>query len=110
MGRTFLSGFKSLKINWDTLQVDIGNVSVWWSDVIKGEELDSRVMVAQDDFIASKQASQQRLMDNTLDGTKDCKALVDNIIAYGKGSFIENLEQIREVFDMLRKSQPQFES
>ena len=36
LGRTFLSGFKTLKINWDTLQVDIGNVSVWGSDVIKG--------------------------------------------------------------------------
>ena len=39
LGRTFLPGFKTLKLNWDTLQVDIGNVSVWGSDVIKGEEL-----------------------------------------------------------------------
>ena len=31
LARTFLSGFKTLKINWDTLQVDIGNVSVWGS-------------------------------------------------------------------------------
>ena len=35
LGRTFLSGLKTLKINWDTLQVDIGNGSVWCSDVIK---------------------------------------------------------------------------
>ena len=50
-------------------------------------------------------------MDNVLDGTKDCGAYVDNIIAYGKGSFIEHLEQIREVFDKLRKANlMQFES
>ena len=55
MGRTFLSGFKTLKINWGTLQVDIGNVSVWGSDVIKGGELGSRVMVAQGDFITENQ-------------------------------------------------------
>ena len=52
LGRTFLFGFKTLKINWDTLQVDTGNASVWGSDVIKGGEVGSRVMVAQGDFIA----------------------------------------------------------
>ena len=49
--------------------------------------------------LCNSQSSQQRLMDNVLHGTKDCGAHVDNIIAYGKGSFIEDLEQIREVFD-----------
>ena len=43
-------------------------------------------------------------MDNVLDGTKDCGAYVDNIIAYGKGRFMDHLEQIREVFDKLRKA------
>ena len=60
-GRTFLSGFKTLKINWDTLQVDMGNVSVWGSDVIKGGELGSRVMVAQGDFITE---NQQKIANN----------------------------------------------
>ena len=53
LGRTFLSGFQTLKINWDTLQVDIGNV--WGSDVIKRGELGSRVMVAQGDLITENQ-------------------------------------------------------
>ena len=54
--------------------------------------------------LCNSQSSQQRLMDNVLDGTKDCGAYIDNIIAYGKGSFIEHLEQIREVFDKLCKA------
>ena len=54
--------------------------------------------------LCNSQSSQLRLMDNVLDGTKECGAYVDNIIAYGKGSFIEHLEQIREVFDKLRKA------
>ena len=54
--------------------------------------------------LCNSQSSQQRPMDNVLDGTKDCEAYVDNIIAYGKGSFIEHLQQIREVFDKLRKA------
>ena len=41
---------------------------------------------------------------DVLDRTKDCGAYVDEIIADGKGSFIEYLEQIREVFDKLRKA------
>ena len=54
--------------------------------------------------LCNSQSSQRGLMDNILDGTQDCGAYVDNIIAYGKGSFIEHLEQIREVFDKLRKA------
>ena len=54
--------------------------------------------------LCNSQSSQQRLMDNVLDGIKDCGVYVDNIIAYGKGSFIEHLEQIREVFDKLHKA------
>ena len=54
--------------------------------------------------LCNSQSTQQRLMDNVLDGTKDCEAYVDNITANGKGSFIEHLEQIREVFDKLHKA------
>ena len=43
-------------------------------------------------------------MDNILYVTKDCGAYADNIIAYGKGSFIEHFKQIREVFDKLHKA------
>ena len=53
--------------------------------------------------LCNSQSSQQRLMDNVLDEIKDCGVYVDNIIAYGKGSFIEHLEQIQEVFDKLHK-------
>ena len=51
LGRTFLSGLQNSQINWDPLQVDISNASVWGSEVIKGGELDSRVMVGEYDFI-----------------------------------------------------------
>ena len=37
LGRIFLSGFETLKINWDTLQVDTGNVSVWGQMLLKEE-------------------------------------------------------------------------